>query len=112
MGIRSLPDSENRVDLVELVALEMQVIFHPRDVGIGEIGSIKLGDLMSDPYHKTPSKIKTHIVRPVHQTAEREDEEVELSQQLPLTGQRWRPAHIFNELGTHFLVSLVVSRPE
>lgn len=46
-----IADRKDRVDLIELIALEMKLLFHPRDIGIVEVRSIQ-------------------IVEKVHETAE------------------------------------------
>ncbi len=38
----SLPNGEAGVDLIELIALETEVLFHARDVCVSKIGAVKL----------------------------------------------------------------------
>jgi len=40
--VRRLANSEDRIDLGELIAFEIKVLFHPGDVRVGQIASIKL----------------------------------------------------------------------
>ena len=58
---------EDGVDLVELIALEVQLFPHTRHIGVVQIGSVK-------------------VVEEVHEAAKGEDEEVQLLDQLPLAG--------------------------
>ncbi len=38
----NLPDREAGVDLIQLVALEAEVLFHARDVCISKVGAVEL----------------------------------------------------------------------
>jgi hypothetical protein len=39
------PNSEASVDVIQLISLEPEVLFHARDVCIGKVGAVKLGIL-------------------------------------------------------------------
>jgi hypothetical protein len=56
---------KDRVDLVELIALEVQLFPHARDIGIVQVGSIK-------------------VVEEIHKTAKCEDKKVQLLDKLSL----------------------------
>lgn len=45
--IRNVPNGETGVDDGELVAFEAQVLFHARNIGIGQVTSIQLPPLVS-----------------------------------------------------------------
>jgi len=64
----SIPYSKDGVDLIELVAFEVQLFPHTRNVRIVKIGAIK-------------------IIEEIHETAESKDEKIKLLHQLALA---WR----------------------
>lgn len=66
-----------RVDLIELVALEVEVLLHSTDVGIVEVHAVE-------------------IIDPVHQTAKGQDDEVNLDEEraLRLGGCGLAPDHL------------------
>lgn len=43
-----IPNSKARVDLVELVANEPEIFLHAGNIGVGEVGSIKLTPFFSN----------------------------------------------------------------
>jgi len=77
------PNSEYGVDLIELVAFETQLFSHARHIRIVEVCAIK-------------------IVQKVHETAECEDEEVELLHQLALAWRILVASKIGDEAVGHF----------
>ena len=77
------PNSENGVDLIELVSLEAQLFPHARNIRIVEVCAIK-------------------IVQKVHETAESKDEEVELLHQLALAWRILVASKIGDEAVGHF----------
>lgn len=62
--------------------MEAQLFLHTRDVGIVQIGTIK-------------------VVQEVHKTTECEDEEVELLHQLPLSGRILLASKVLDEAVRH-----------
>ena len=73
---------EDGVDLVEFIPLEVQLFAHSRHVGIVDIRTIE-------------------IISKVAQTAERQNEEIELAQQFGLAGHALRAPDIGGESGKH-----------
>lgn len=58
-GDLSLTDSEDSVDLSELVPLEVKIFFHARHISIGEIATIQLNTHQSS-IHVSISEANSH----------------------------------------------------
>jgi hypothetical protein len=90
-----LPDGKAGVDLIQLVAQEAKVLFHTRDVCIGEVGAIELGSGKASAGGRRKGGVhlvkriwltETHRVEKVTQTTKRQDEKVDLAHELALGG--------------------------
>lgn len=82
-----LPNCKAGVDFIELVADKAQVFFHSRNIGIGEVRTIKLVEGLADSHkltHENEQSRDAYIIDKVTQTTERQDEEINLAQQRAL----------------------------
>ena len=85
--------------MIQLISMEVEIFLHPRHIGIGKVGTVELevgvkSAELASHNHSLPSnvhvsRVGTHIIQKVAKTAECEDEEVDLANELALG---WRAA--------------------
>jgi hypothetical protein len=77
-----IADCEDGVDLVELIALKVQLFPHTRNICVVQIGSIK-------------------VIEEVHQATECEDKKIQLLNQLSLARGILLPFEIAHKIARH-----------
>lgn len=72
LNSHDIPASKDGGYLGQLIALKIEVFFHARDIGLGQVGAVK-------------------VVEEIHEAAEGQNEEIDFANQFPLFSRFIRP---------------------
>jgi hypothetical protein len=95
----SVANCKASVDDIKLIPLKVEIRLHARDIGGCQVGSIQIVHEIPIPHQSSPlNEMETCT----HQTAKRQNEEIDLPNQLLLSGSTLAAPEILSESGaTH-----------